>query len=98
MSHGDIMHDYVGSTLPGDVTVDVLMTKEPFSIPQSRTVREVAEIFNTHPFRHLPVLKKGEILGVLSVRGLMTYLGENLPTDVLNLPPTALIASERAGG
>ena len=98
MSHGDIMHDYVGSTLPGDVTVGILMTEDPFTITQRKTVQEVAEIFDTHQFRHLPVVKKGEILGVLSVRSLMNYIGENLPMDVLNLPPSSIIASERAGG
>lgn len=98
MTHGDIMHDYVGTTLPNDVTVDQLMTPDPFAITGNRTVREVAEIFHTKPFRHLPVLKKGEIMGILSVRGLMSYIGENLPTDVLNLPPdSSLIASQQAG-
>lgn len=98
LSHSDIMHDYVGSTLPGDVTLDQLLTPDPYTISTDRTVREVAEIFHAKPFRHLPVLKEGKILGILSVRGLMSYIGENLPKDVLNLPPdSSLIASRPAG-
>lgn len=98
LSHGDIMHDYVGTTLPNDVAVDQLMTPNPFTITSNRTVKEVAEIFHTKAFRHLPVMKKGEIMGILSVRGLMSYIGENLPMEVLNLPPdSSLIASEQSG-
>ena len=99
ISHGDIMHHYVGSSLPGDVTADKLMTAKPYTISQNQTVQQVADIFHTNPFRHLPVLRKGQIMGVLSVRGLMTYIGEHLPKEVLNLPPDrSLIASEPGGG
>jgi CBS domain-containing protein len=98
LSNGDLMHDFVGSTLSGDTPVDTIMTKDPASATSELTVQEALEIFHTHSFRHLPVLRGEVIEGILSVRGLMTFISEHLPLRVMNLPPdSSLIASRTAG-
>lgn len=98
MSNGDLMHEYVGSTLPGDSPVDAIMTKDPFSATAALTVKEALEIFHSKPFRHMPILGGEKILGILSIRGLMSFISEHLPLQVLNLPPdSSLIASRTSG-
>jgi CBS domain-containing protein len=98
LSNGDLMHDFVGSTLPGDTPVDTIMTKAPFSAPPEITVQEALEIFDSNKFRHLPILSGDSIEGILSVRGLMTFISEHLPLRVMNLPPdSSLVASQTAG-
>jgi CBS domain-containing protein len=98
LSNGDLMHDFVGSTLPGDTPVDTIMTREPFSAPPSMTVQEALEVFDSNKFRHLPILNGDSIEGILSVRGLMSFISEHLPLQVMNLPPdSSLIASHTSG-
>lgn len=99
LSNGDLMHEFVGSTLPGDTPVDTIMTKAPFAGTPELTVQEALEIFHTHPFRHMPILDGDKIKGILSIRGLMEFISEHLPLEVMNLPPdSSLIAAKPAGG
>ncbi len=98
LSNGDLMHKFVGSTLPGDTPVDEIMTANPFSGTSATTVQEALEIFDANRFRHLPILEGDVIKGILSVRGLMTFISEHLPSRVMNLPPdSSLIASQTSG-
>ena len=98
LSNGDLMHDFVGSTLPGDTPVDTIMTKEPFSAPSSMTVQEALEVFDSNKFRHLPILSGDRIEGILSVRGLMSFISEHLPLQVMNLPPDSSLVASRTSG
>ncbi len=98
LSNGDLMHEFVGSTLPGDTPIDTIMTKEPFTGTPDLTVQEALEIFHSEPFRHMPILRGGKIAGILSIRGLMAFISEHLPLEVMNLPPdSSLIASRTSG-
>jgi CBS domain-containing protein len=98
LSNGDLMHDFVGSTLPGETPVDSIMTQEPFSATPSMTVQEALELFDSNKFRHLPILNNDGIEGILSVRGLMSFISEHLPLQVMNLPPdSSLIAANTSG-
>lgn len=98
LSNGDLMHEYVGSTLPGDTAVDIIMTKKPFTAAPTLTVQEALEIFHTKPFRHMPILNGEKIEGILSIRGLMVFISEHLPLEVMNLPPdSSLVASQASG-
>ena len=98
LSNGDLMHEYVGSTLPGDTPVDTIMTKDPFSGTAALTVQEALEIFYSNPFRHMPILSGDNILGILSIRGLMSFISEHLPIQVLNLPPDSSMIASRTSG
>lgn len=98
LSNGDLMHEFVGSTLSGDTPVDTIMTNDPFSATPDLTVQEALEIFDSNKFRHLPILSGNTVEGILSVRGLMTFISEHLPLEVMNLPPdSSLIASRPSG-
>ena len=98
LSNGDLMHEFVGSTLPGETPVDTIMTQAPFSASPSLTVQEALEIFHSNSFRHMPILNGDRIEGILSIRGLMAFISEHLPLEVMNLPPdSSLIASRTSG-
>jgi CBS domain-containing protein len=98
LSNGDLMHDFVGSTLPGDTPVDTIMTKKPFSATPSMTVQEALEVFDSNKFRHMPILNGDHIEGILSVRGLMSFISEHLPLQVMNLPPDSSLVASRTSG
>ncbi|MEN8255637.1 MAG: CBS domain-containing protein [Verrucomicrobiota bacterium] len=98
LSNGDLMHEFVGSTLSGDMPIDTIMTKNPSSASPDLTVKEALEIFHTNRFRHLPILRGDSISGILSVRGLMTFISEHLPLEVMNLPPDSSLIAPTVSG
>ena len=98
LSNGDLMHEFVGSTLPGETPVDTIMTKSPFTGSPELTVQEALEIFHSRPFRHMPILKGGKVEGILSIRGLIAFISEHLPLEVMNLPPDSSLIASRASG
>jgi len=98
LSNGDLMHEFVGSTLPGETPVDTIMTKDPFTGSPDLTVQEALEIFHSKPFRHMPILSNGKVQGILSIRGLMTFISEHLPLEVMNLPPDSSLIAARTSG
>lgn len=98
LSNGDLMHEYVGSTLPGDTAVDVIMTKKPFTGTPELTVQDALEIFHSNSFRHMPILHGGKVQGILSIRGLIAFISEHLPLEVMNLPPDSSLIASRASG
>jgi signal-transduction protein with cAMP-binding, CBS, and nucleotidyltransferase domain len=98
LSNGDLMHGFVGSTLPGDTPVDTIMTKQPFTGSPELTVQEALEIFHSEPFRHMPILQGDRIEGILSIRGLMAFISEHLPLEVMNLPPDSSLIAARTSG
>ena len=98
LSNGDLMHEYVGSSLPGEAPVDAIMTRDPFTGSPELTVQEALEIFHSNPFRHMPILKAGKVEGILSIRGLMSFISEHLPLEVMNLPPDSSLIAARTSG
>ena len=100
VTDGDLMHDFVGSTLSGDSAIDNIINDAVTIVSDKSTVTEAVELFYYNKFRHLPVVnEKKKVIGILSVRGLMNYIAEHMPSEVLNLPPDSSIQStDTAGG
>jgi CBS domain-containing protein len=98
LSNGDLMHEFVGSTLPGDTPVDTIMTRDLYVGTPALTVQDALEIFHTQTFRHMPIVSDDKIEGILSIRGLMTFISEHLPLEVMNLPPDSSLVAARTSG
>jgi CBS domain-containing protein len=58
-----------GSVL--DLRVSVLMTKSVVTCVPETTVSDALSLMSQHHFRHLPVVRDGQILGLLSIRDLL---------------------------
>lgn len=96
----DVMEHFVASSLPGDVVIEQIMTKNPITISADDTVEHAVELFHEKKVRHLPVAdKRGAVKGLLSVRVLVDFIAEYMPAEVLNLPPDrSIVSKETAGG
>ncbi|OVE82476.1 hypothetical protein BVY04_00780 [bacterium M21] len=96
----DLMLEFVGSSVSGDAPVDLIMTKDPITVPPEMSLLEAAAVLHKKGFLHLPVVdRKQKIRGILTARRVMNFVAENLPADVLNLPPDSQItATQKAGG
>lgn len=66
----------VAQSVPLDVTIENVMTKNPFVVDINSTFKEAKEIIKTHKIRHLPVIDNGKIVGLISVRNILNELCE----------------------
>lgn len=65
-------------TINRHLSVGELMTPNPVSVPGSMPVKEAAELFSSHNFQSLPVVDEGKLVGIITTRDLIKYLGKEL--------------------
>jgi signal-transduction protein with cAMP-binding, CBS, and nucleotidyltransferase domain len=58
---------------PETTPVSAVMTKELASIDESASLEAAMEAMLTHKCRHLPVLRQGRVVAMLSMRDLMNF-------------------------
>lgn len=96
----DVMQKYIGTPVAPTAPVKDVMTPNPIMLAPKQTVVEAAEVIRQSQKRHFPVGNDPRhVIGLLSVRNLVHFLAENLPQEVLNLPPdNANVAKSPGGG
>ena len=60
--------------------VGVAMTPFPHHVVAETPVIEVEELMAAHSIRHVPVLKEGKVVGIISERDLHRLVNPSLPT------------------
>lgn len=58
---------------PKTVTVAQVMTASPATVDESATADEAMEIMHQHGCRHLPVMRNGRVVQLVSMRDLMYF-------------------------
>jgi len=84
-------------TLPDPPPVAAFLSPEPLYVEPETPLSTAMELMNRHRFRHLPVERDGELVGILSERDLLAALGrgelddlvarEAMSSDVLSIAP-----------
>ena len=54
----------------------LLMTENPITVSPEDSIKKVTEIFLENPFRRLPVVRRGKLVGFLTVRDLIKKIAE----------------------
>jgi CBS domain-containing protein len=75
---------------PGKTKVSEVMTKDPYSIPPTTTVGEAMELITSRRFRHLPIVKNGKVLAVISSGDLTHWLVKDQVGEVQELVDLAV--------
>jgi CBS domain-containing protein len=75
---------------PARTKVSVVMTKDPYSIPPTTTVGEAMELVTKRRFRHLPIVKNGKVLAVISSGDLTHWLVKEQVGEVQELVDLAV--------
>ena len=73
-------------TQQGKWTVGALMTPQPLTIGRKESLSTAHRLMRTHHIRHLPVLERGELIGVVSQRDLYfleTIRGVDIDEDLV---------------
>ncbi len=56
-----------------DESVEQVMTREVATCAQSDTIREIMQRMTAGKFRHLPVVERGKLLGIVSIGDAVNY-------------------------
>jgi CBS domain-containing protein len=75
---------------PGKTKVSEVMTRDPYSIPPTTTVGEAMELVTKRRFRHLPIVKNGKVLAVISSGDLTHWLVKEQVGEVQELVDLAV--------
>ena len=70
---------------PRSTKVSEVMTKNPYCIPPTTTVGDAMELVTKRRFRHLPIVKNGKVLAVLSSGDLTHWLVKDQMGEVQEL-------------
>ena len=82
-SERDLLRRVLAAGLDPDKTaVGTVMTADPVTASPGASVRECAELLRTHGFRHLPIVRDGEPVGILSSRDFHEHLVQGLESFI----------------
>ncbi len=71
-----------------DLSVDEVMDREPKTIEESHYVREALAIMSDGRIRNLPIVDAdNQLLGIVTIRDILTHVASCYPAEFLNLPP-----------
>ena len=73
----DLLRAVASRARAAEARVRQWMTADPFTIDPETTIEEAAKIMFDHNFRHLPVVKDGRALGIVSLRLLARWAFES---------------------
>ncbi len=59
---------------PHKVPVREVMTREPICVSLDSTVEDCLRLMDAHKIRHLPVMREGRVVGMISMRDLVAFL------------------------
>jgi len=72
----------LGRGLCGDADVDRVMTHDIVTLPADADLREALKVFYRYPFRRLPLIEDGRMVGMLTVDDLVLDLVNDLDSLV----------------
>lgn len=67
---------------PKKIQVSVIMTKDVDVICENKTIFEAISMMKTNGYRHLPVINKKEVVGILSMRDLYDIANNKLQDSI----------------
>lgn len=88
LTERDILTRCILSHIDPKTPVEKLMTPNPKVLDMEDSVAVAIRLMHDGKYRHLPVVNtQREFLGLVSVRDIVSYLAENYPYEIYNLPP-----------
>ncbi len=70
------------------VVVRDVMTPHPMVIHREDSLAEAVRRLTQGRRRHLPIVDgKGSVLGLISIRDILSYIASRFPEEMMNLPP-----------
>ncbi|HWT79145.1 MAG TPA: CBS domain-containing protein [Candidatus Methylomirabilis sp.] len=85
----DILTKLVGTGYdPAKVRVDSVMTRNPETLTPEDPIAFAMQLMSVGGFRHVPLIDANRRpVGILSMKDIVEYLVEHIPSEILNIPP-----------
>jgi CBS domain-containing protein len=68
-----------------DTTIGELMTKNPFTVNMDSSIEECMEMMSNKRIRHLPVVDNGNVVGVISIGDVVTFIIQEQKSTIAHL-------------
>ena len=83
----DVLTKIIGREVDLNSPISQWMHPKVETLSPEATVGDAVKLMNEKGFRNIPLVKKGELIGLISVFDIITYLAECYPKATMNLPP-----------
>ena len=86
-AEGDFFAQVVGEEVDLNAPVRDFMARDVTALAPDATLGDALQMMIERGSCYLPVIEQGRLLGAVSISGLITYLAESYPKELMNLPP-----------
>ena len=83
----DLLTKIIGQQVDLNSPISQWMNPTVETLSPDATIGDAVKLMNEKGFRNIPMVKKGELIGLISVFDIITYLAECYPKTTMNLPP-----------
>src|ERR671915_1871396 len=83
----DLLTKIIGQQVDLNSPISQWMNPTVETLSPDATIGDAVKLMNEKGFRNIPLVKKGELIGLISVFDIITYLAECYPKATMNLPP-----------
>jgi CBS domain-containing protein len=83
----DLLTKIIGQDVDLNSPISQWMHPTVETLSPDATIGDAVKLMNEKGFRNIPLVKKGELIGLISVFDIITYLAECYPKATMNLPP-----------
>ena len=83
----DLLTKVLGQNVNLDAPISEWMQPAVETLSSEATIGDAVRLMNEKSFRNIPLVKRGELVGSISVFDIITYLAECYPKATMNLPP-----------
>lgn len=94
----DLLTNVLGEKVNLDSPIANWMQTAVETLSPEATIGEAVNLMNDRSFRNIPLVRKGELIGSISVFDIITYLAECYPKETMNLPPRAAQVMDSVDG
>jgi CBS domain-containing protein len=94
----DLLTKVVGENVDLESPIAKWMQTAVQTLSPEATIGEAVSLMNERSFRNIPLVRKGELVGSISVFDVITYLAECYPKETMNLPPLSAQVMDSVDG
>lgn len=94
----DLLMKVLGENVDLESPISSWMQPAVETLSSEATIGEAVRLMNEKSFRNIPLVKRGELVGSISVFDIITYLAECYPKATMNLPPLSAQVMDTVDG
>ena len=94
----DVLTRVFGANVDPESPIKDWMQPAVQVMPPDATIGDAVRLMNEKGFRNIPIVKLGDLKGLITVFDIITYLSECYPKTTMNLPPLSAQVMDTVDG